>query len=156
MLQTLLQQVIEFEFARHVGRPETPQQMMLVRVKVPVPGGFEGYAQKTLVIYAPSNYVQVWSRQEWDMVPSEGLLDNEEEGLKEGYVKGSTPWTKLAHHDSCWREGVREFTQSLENALSFHESFWSKSWYVMVSVPEEARMDLKGFLDTLEPMARDY
>lgn len=155
-MQFLLKQVLELEFRKHTARMGSPGQAMVVRVKVPTPDGFEGYAQKTLVLYAPSNYVQVWTRQEWEMIPVEAL-DDESGDLLPGwdYEVGATPWSKLADHDSCWREGVAEFVGGLETAISFHESFSSGSWYVMVPVPEGARLDFKQFLGGIKPMSRE-
>jgi hypothetical protein len=47
------------------------------------------------VIFAPSNYVQVWTRESWD--------------LESG--QGESAWVLVTHHDSTWR-------QSLEGILN--------------------------------------
>jgi hypothetical protein len=162
-MQSLLKQIIELEFRKRVVSIGSPCQAMVIRVKVPTPQGFEGYAQKTLVLYAPTNYVQVLTRQEWEMI-SEEALDDESGDLLPGwdYETSATEWTKLADHDSGWREGVAEFVGGLENAFSFRESPGDRfredpgvSWYAMVHVPEEARCRFKKFLEGIKPMARE-
>lgn len=36
----------------------------------------EGYRQVDLLIYGPLNYVQVWTRSRWTVIPLEALIDD--------------------------------------------------------------------------------
>ena len=83
----------------------------------------EGYRNLKIVVYGPNNYVQVWVREDWDVIPSEGIGYNEEENdtyIKPGYdyAQGQSDWEKVADHDSCWRDGLRRVFQDNESRLS--------------------------------------
>lgn len=78
----------------------------------------EGYRHLEVALWGPLNYVQVWVRETWDVIPVEDL-DIDEDGdsrPKKGkkYNEGATEWKKVADHDSCWRDGVRSILR--ENA----------------------------------------
>lgn len=80
------------------------------------------YHHADLLIWAPTNYVQVWKREWWTP-------------RIEGVPKGETLWTKLSDHDSGWREdGVRRFIRSYELATFGGPLMWE--WYSIIDVPE--------------------
>lgn len=76
----------------------------------------EGYRYVDLALYASHNYVSVYSRERWDVIPLEDLdYDEESEEMlpKKGkdYIKGETPWKLLGSHDSGWSGAVQDFIQ---------------------------------------------
>lgn len=87
----------------------------------------EGYRHMDLVLYAECNYVNVYSRERWDVIPLEDLEYNEEDDesyVKKGkdYVKGSTPWTLLCSHDSGWTSAVENFLSTNASKLNSYEA----------------------------------
>ncbi len=109
----LLRAIIAQEFIARVGkfqRDKEHPQAMLISFAVPCHDDEEGYRTLDMLIYAPLNYVQVWTRERWDVIPLFDL-DYDEQGeakIKRGkkYTAGHDPWTKVADHDSCWPEGI--------------------------------------------------
>lgn len=64
----------------------------------------EGYRYADMVIYASTNYVNVWVRERSNLAPVD------DEGYVCGdYVESSTEWKQVASHDSCWRAAVDDF-----------------------------------------------
>jgi hypothetical protein len=72
----------------------------------------DGYRDLDIVLYAKMNYVQVWTRTRWNVIPNEAFEYDAygEPYIKEGfdYDKGASEWEKVIDHDSCWRDAVRD------------------------------------------------
>lgn len=87
----------------------------LVSFSIPIDHTKEsGYRQVEFALYAEYNYVGVYTRECWNVIPLEDLEYNEgddEEYIKEGkdYSTGNSGWTQVISHDTCWRDAVREF-----------------------------------------------
>lgn len=99
----------------------------------------EGYRYVDLVIYAECNYVNVYARERWNVIPLEDLEYNEEEDdtyVKPGkdYVEGSSPWTLLCSHDSGWTSAVQEFLS--QNARKLQTFGASEDFYKLVDPKE--------------------
>jgi len=80
---------------------------MRIRFDLPLPEGFDGYRQLTMVLYCPtgSTYTQVWIRESSTLAPF-GQLNGEKTLGR--YREEWSAWTKIADHSSCWREGVEK------------------------------------------------
>lgn len=97
----------------------------------------EGYRNLDILIYGPMNYVGVWVREHWDVIPTEDLVYNEaddESFVKPGkdYVKGSSPWKRVTYHDSCWRDGVESTLREYAPRIGTIGKPCSK-WYELVN-----------------------
>lgn len=98
----------------------------------------EGYRNLELLIFGGgSNYISVFARMDWTVVPVEGLAD--EDGLKPGfdYTRGSTPWVHFSHHDSCWTsDGVESVIRLIKDRISILDSRYER-WYETVEISDE-------------------
>jgi hypothetical protein len=97
----------------------------------------DGYRFLDLIIYGPMNYVGVYARERWNVIPLEDLEDEDDGGPKPGknYVEGAEKWKRIAYHDSCWRtDGVHRLL--FENRLKI-TSFSGSSFYEVIDVPAE-------------------
>ena len=85
----------------------------------------QGHRYLDLAIYAPANYVGVYSRSRWNI----------SEKTKEEYVEGCSEWKCLAYHDSCWTEGVEIFLKENESEIICLDTL--TDWYEIVNMSEE-------------------
>ena len=127
----LLADVISQTFMTEVGKFQAKAEIpiaMKVRFKTqPDYNVEEGYRYLELVIYAPFNYVQVWFRTSWIVVP---LEEKFVKSGKEAYQEGTSEWKCVADHDNCWRDGVRQILR--ENKLSTFDGL--QRWFEVVDV----------------------
>jgi len=96
-----------------------------------------GYRYLDLIIYAPMNYVGVYARERWCVIPLEDLTDDDDPEIKPGkdYNEGAAEWKCHAYHDSGWRtdgiDGIlREYAQKIIG-------FSGPSFYEVIEVPAE-------------------
>lgn len=82
------------------------------------------YPKAELLLWAPGNYVKVFVRE----------VEAHDE------VKG--PWVKVHDHDSCWRDGVRDFIAVYGGGASGTDAIMN--WYDTITVTEEPTQDLRG------------
>lgn len=68
----------------------------------------EGYRHADLVIYAYTNYVQVYSRTRANVAPID------EDGEMGEYEESATPWELKCCHDSCYRTAIEDFFRENE------------------------------------------
>ena len=98
----------------------------------------EGYRQIDLVLYAPANYVGVYERRRWTVIPLDDLEYDEEAGesfVKPGksYVNGGTEWKLICYHDSCWRtDGVHDFLNRYADDINTFDG--AREWFKIVDV----------------------
>jgi hypothetical protein len=142
-MDRLLTTIIDQTFMKEVGKfqaknPTEMDRAMHVRFSVPIDTEKEeGYRYLDLAIYAPMNYVQVWTRDAWNVIPLDELAYEDDDGEafviagSPGYREGASVWKLLADHDSCWRDGVRSLLQQHRNKLS---SFSGAKWFTVVPV----------------------
>lgn len=141
-MRNLLAKVIADTFIKECGkfqrplsphpRQESPQAFKMT-FALPSKKGEEGYRNLEVVLFAPQNYVQVWTRETWDVIPEEDL-DVDEDGetfVKKGkdYQKGAAPWKQVANHDSCWRDGLEGILKEYDRQLL---TFTGPSWFQLV------------------------
>lgn len=141
MLDYLFMTVIDQTFIKNVGKfqgKNPDPKAMHIRFSVHIAHEKEeGYRYRylDLVIYAPMNYVQVWVRDAWNVIPIADLeYDDEGEGaVKKGkaYAEGASEWRLVADHDSCWRDGVRDVIRKYHDQLS---TFSGSDWFNIVPV----------------------
>lgn len=140
MMYSLLSDVICQTFMKAVGKWQTKnpvENAMKIAFKTGIDHDKEeGYRYLELVIYGPLNYVQVWTRTSWNVIPLEDLeydAEQDDHYVKKGkdYQAGASEWKKIADHDSGWREGVRELLR--ENERNIHV-FSGLDWYETVAV----------------------
>lgn len=99
--------------------------MFVVGFSVPINYEQEdGYRHFDIGLYAECNYVGVYTRERWDVIPLEDLEDEEDGGPKPGkdYVKGSSGWKFVMSHDSGWRSAVEEIIRSNAHRLNTFDS----------------------------------
>lgn len=105
-------------------KPEAEQKAMLVEFDKSIDHDKEdGYRHFELMIYGPANYVQVWVRETWNVIPLDDLEYNAEEDesfVKPGksYDKGASPWQLIGDHDSGWRGRIQDFLRSNEKEIT--------------------------------------
>lgn len=94
----------------------------------------EGYRQYDLLIQAPMNYVGVFYRECWDVIPLEALVETDDGDTEAttDYTKGESPWQSLCYHDSGWREeGVQEFLRNHKKDIL---GFVSKPYFKVIDI----------------------
>lgn len=140
-MRNLLARVIADTFIKECGKfqvpllnkgPEVPKAFKMA-FALPTNEGEEGYRNLEVVLFAPQNYVQVWVRETWDVIPTEDL-ETDDEGdtfVKKGkdYQKGAAPWKQVANHDSCWRDGVEGILKEYDRRLL---TFTGPGWFQLV------------------------
>lgn len=99
----------------------------------------EGYRQLDLLLYAPANYVQVWKRERWTVIPQEGLDcdDDGETFVKDGYDydEGASAWEMIGDHDSCYPEAVACCLAEYERRILTFDG--PGDWFRIIDPPEE-------------------
>lgn len=109
-LTSLLVSAIDQTFMEKVGKFQ-PNKYGKMTITLPTSLNEEGYRDLEIVIYAPMNYVQVWTRETANVISHEDMEYNEADDemyVKKGkdYTKSATPWEKVSDHDSAWRSGL--------------------------------------------------
>lgn len=152
----LLRSVIEHEFTDRIGKFQVRQEhpkAMLISFSTDIAKGESGYRYFDVLIYAPQNYVTVWTRKRWNVI-SEDHLEYDEDAddmfVKKGfdYEEGASPWEKIADHDSGWRDGVNQALKDGGNLVTF-SPVDHRGWYSTVDPRKylgEALIEPNGFL----------
>lgn len=102
----------------------------------------DGFRHVDILLYALTNYVQVWMRKRWDVIKLEDMEDaggdDDEMVPKKGkdYTKGSSEWELVTDHDSCWRDGIRNILDKNRKDISGFDNI-SGEWYKIIPVPKE-------------------
>jgi hypothetical protein len=137
LLSKVIAQTFEKEVGRGQFRREGPPKALKVSFSTRTDNEEEGYRSADLVLFAGMNYVGVYVRDCWDVIPVEHLgydEDLEDTYVKPGhaYVKGESPWKVIGYHDSCWRDSVEKFlAERWEDILTFRGP---GSWFEVVDV----------------------
>lgn len=74
------------------------------------------YPRADLLLLAPGNYVKVYVRE------------------RDIHHYGTGPWVKIHDHDSCWRDGVKNFLAAYASSAYGFDSL--SNWYETVPVNE--------------------
>lgn len=152
MLTNILTQIIASTFRTNLGK-NTPSKVMVLHFSVSVADEFEGYARWTMILWAPSNYLEVWVRKEWNQVPAEGLDGDDD--LKPGfeYKLGAEPWTILISHDSGWRSTIQDFINQHRHEFLTLNEFGTHDWFSIAQVPRGGFDTFGDWLKGKTPMS---
>lgn len=131
MMYALLARVIceTFRSTWLLGKEES-RKAFKVSFKTSLKAGEDGFRYFDLVLYGPSNYIQVWVRTRGEVIAS---CDLDEDGPLPGkdYRKEETPWVLVGDHDSTWRTAV-------QNQLRDHErdlvGLSGRTWFEYVEM----------------------
>lgn len=141
MMHYLLADVICRTFLKDVGKWQAKSAPNEKAMRIVFKTGIdhdkeEGYRFLELVVYGPMNYVQVWTRTSWNVIPLADMEDGDdgEMFVKKGkaYQEGASEWKLIADHDSGWRDGVRDLLR--ENESNLHVFDRLGDWYGIVEV----------------------
>jgi hypothetical protein len=143
-LHHLLGSVIRSTFLDVVGKHQAKNPVpkaFLLTFRIPNKPEEEGFRDLEVLLYAPMNYVGVYMRETWNVIPEADLLDDDG-GPKPGkkYNEGQSEWTKIAYHDSGWIEGVEKILR-LRELLTWGFSQQNK-WYRIVDAADYLLDDL--------------
>lgn len=142
----ILSSIICSEFENKVGRWQcknvTPFAMK-VSLRLSVDYSIEeGYRNLHILIYGPMNYVGVYIKEDWTVIPVDEIED--EDSLKPGcdYRKGETGWKVISYHDSCWRtDGVDRILHLHRDRISGIDSL--SYWYKVSEITPELTEELE-------------
>ena len=141
MLSNLLSDIVCQEFMSRVGKNQARQaepKAMLISFTLSPKSDEEGYRYLDLLIYGPMNYVGVFVRERWNVIPVADLVGedgDERPAPGKGYQKGSSEWVKVCYHDSGWRDGVRQVLYEHGDRLNTFSGI--SSWYETITPPAE-------------------
>lgn len=98
----------------------------------------EGYRHLEVAFWGPQNYVQVWVRETWDVIPVEDLEYDEEADesrVKKGknYRTGSSEWKMVADHDSCWRDGIKRVLEENSKRVMDFSGLGGTFWKTLLA-----------------------
>lgn len=122
LVAKMLAATFENEFGKFQVKKESPMAM-LTRFSLGIDHEKEeGYRNLEIAIFAPMNYVGVWVRETWNVIPTEDLEYDEasdESFVKAGkdYVQGASEWKRVAYHDSCWRDGLNRTLEEYQKRI---------------------------------------
>jgi hypothetical protein len=106
----------------------------------------EGYRYLDVLIYGASNYVQVYCREQSNVISLDDMEESDPEDQTgemvpkegKGYVKTTKPWEKVADHDSCWREGIEKILKTYKPRITALDSPLSTMpWWDLVLPQDE-------------------
>lgn len=140
LLVSVLRQTFLKEAGKFQGRQERPKAFLVsFSLSLVDYDKEEGYRQLDLLLYAPANYVQVWKRERWTVIPQEGLDcdDDGESFVKDGYDydKGASAWEMIGDHDSCYPDAVARCLAEYERRILGFDG--PGDWFRVIDPPEE-------------------
>lgn len=107
----------------------------------------EGYRYLDVVIWAPTNYIAVFSKERWCVISPDDI-DSENDCLMPGkdYTQGETDLECHTYHSSCWAsDGIHRILFERRNALS--GICTSDSFYKVEKISEEQQKNLKSIIN---------
>jgi len=141
MFESILESIICNTFDKFVGRGTGKAMDIRFRLNINHEKE-EGYRHLNIRIYAPNNYVAVLVKEDWNVIPTEDLIWDEEEEdnfidkNSKGYVKGETEWQLVSFHDSCLRsDGIHDILWKNRERLTIIDTLDSTdAWYNKVDL----------------------
>jgi hypothetical protein len=136
LLATMICALFDKECGKFQVRQEEPKALKISFSVHPDYDKEEGYRQLDLVVYGPMNYVEVWVRRRWAVIPLEDLEYDEETGESEikegrGYQTGASEWERICYHDSCWRTAISDLLFKNQEELSSFDGPTGEPWQVV-------------------------
>ncbi len=132
-LQYLLAAVICKTFEKNCGKWQSKKEeprAFVVKFSIPIAYEKEdGYRHLDLALYAECNYVDVYTRERWDVIPLSDIDD-----ASKDYTRGNSGWKFVGSHDSCWRSMVEDFIR--ENASRLNTFDCRDDFYELVNPSE--------------------
>lgn len=133
----VLETIIVDTFENRVGRMHNDRAMLVnFRLNIDYEKE-EGYRYLDVLIYAPTNYVKVYTRERWTVIAVDDMETDEmgEFVPKEGkeYSEGESEWKRWSDHDSGWRsDGIGRILSQYHDRISMVDSF--PQWYRVVDM----------------------
>ena len=142
----LVEQIVRAEwdarFPKYLGFPLS--EAMLLKVDLSINHDKEsGYRWREILIFGPMNYIGVWMRDCWNVIPLEDLQWDEEQQddvIKPGrnYKAGNSEWQCLSYHDSCWGDAInRLFSNTSGEIQSLRIPLGHEGWYERLTLDAE-------------------
>lgn len=139
MTPSLLTAVIRYTFLREVGKHQVKngtRNAMLMSFATPTEKDEDGYRYLDVLIYGPMNYVGVYIRRRWNVIPEADLGDDDEGPLPgKSYNEGEEPWRLVSYHDSGWPEGISKILEK-EHLLAWSHVGGDRDWYRIVDMAD--------------------
>jgi len=133
VVDVIVQEFMKLGLKGQAGKPEAERRAFHVQFHTRIDyEKEEGYRYIDLILWAPGNYVQVWTRDRWVVIPIEDLEDEDDGGPKPGkdYTEGASEWKLIGDHDSGWRGSVEKLCSQRQKDI---DSFVGGSWYQLVA-----------------------
>jgi hypothetical protein len=101
----------------------------------------EGYRHLEILIYGPANYIGVYVREDWTVIPINEIKSNGE-GLRKGkdYRKGKNDWVNVSYHDSGWRDGIKNVLDKYEDKINHVRN--NDNWYEKIQITKDLMSEL--------------
>lgn len=162
MLENMVASMICQEFEHNVGRKQSHNEKQIaMKLTFRLSNDYdleEGYRHLQVLIYAPYNYVAVFVKEDWTIIPVDEL-DDENDCLKKGcnYREGDTGWKMISYHDSCWRtDGIDRIIQSHRDRLNGLDTIgetcvvngksFTGHWYSTVEVTGDLKKEMEKMM----------
>ena len=136
LLATMICAIFEEKCGKWQSRQVRPQALQLSFSVHPDFDKEEGYRQLDLLVYGPMNYVEVWVRRRWTVIPLEDMEWDEEaceSVIKPGqdYQTGATEWERICYHDSGWRTAIADLLFENREKLGTFDGPTGQPWQVV-------------------------
>lgn len=147
MYESMLARVICEEFEKNPGKDQAPifgekpgePKALLIGFRRRIDHDKEdGYRYLDLLLFAPTNYVQVWTRSRANTISLEDMEEDDGEMVpKDGkdYESTKTEWEMHSDHDSCWRDAVGQVLWDNRESIAGFDSI--NGWAKVIPVPPE-------------------
>lgn len=137
-MKNIVSNIICSEFENNVGRWQNKnEKMFAMKMTFRLNNDWdieEGYRHLQVLIFGPMNYIGVFVKEDWTVIPVDEL-DDDGDCLKKGceYRIDETDWKMISYHDSCWRsDGVDRILSIQEDRLNGLD--FSAHWYEKVEI----------------------
>jgi hypothetical protein len=140
MIAQIINSTFELDCGKWQRSKEDPQ-VFVVRFNLHIDHTKEeGYRHLEIALYADANYVKVFVRDDWKVIPVGGLDWNVEEQRNfirkgEKYTSGVAPWKILCDHDSVWRTTVSDILFENRDRLAYVEDHLQR-FYSLIPLSE--------------------
>lgn len=129
IISTLLEHHVEQlracagEFS-HLTREDLPNLALKFRFALINYEKEEGYRNLEILVWVPSNYIGVFSKETWDLWSPKN-------------INGKSDLRIWSYHDSCWRDGLRRIIFENRERLNCLSAMGPNSVYQLVNLSED-------------------